>query len=292
MNNLTMPLGETRKRVELWFEEYSGKSISLGREDVRARLHEYAAAGRDISVLPTPWRIEDEFAFSLELKRAHTKRVVTLAEDIASSLRLSGDDATIAFVVGYLHDVGRFPQLRKHGSFNDTLTENHSMMCIDALHEEGVDKWFAPPDFEIIKASILNHNVRKLPAIDDERVLTHAKIIRDADKLDILYFITQNRGKDFFFMEQAQEPHDFSEELIAKVLAHESLSYSLLKSRCDRVLFDIGLIYDVNFAWSFDIIKQNSYTEKLLSFYIGQHPAISDIIKSTNTYIDERCTKT
>jgi len=242
-----------------------------------------------VGSLPAAWRDEGEFSSLLELKRAHTLRVVAYAGDIASSLNLPDEDICLSRIIGFLHDIGRFPQLRKHGTFSDSGGENHGKLGVMTMCDEGIDKWFPSSDFEIISTSIIYHNVHVLPDIKDARALTHAKIIRDADKLDILDFITENIGENFYNIEQNAIPGDFDDHLIQDILDHKNLSIKAIKTRADRILFDLSLIFDVYFPLSYEIIKRNSYAEKIVSPYIGQHPAISDIISSTIRYIDERC---
>ena len=55
----------------------------------------------------------------VRLKIAHTERVAALCERIARSEGWSEPEICLGWLCGLLHDVGRFEQLRRYGTFND-----------------------------------------------------------------------------------------------------------------------------------------------------------------------------
>lgn len=57
----------------------------------------------------------------IQLKILHTYRVASLCERIAESLSLSKEECTLAWLCGMLHDVGRFEQIRRYGTFSDEI---------------------------------------------------------------------------------------------------------------------------------------------------------------------------
>ena len=62
----------------------------------------------------------------IKLKIDHTYRVAGLCRRIASSLGLNDAEAGLAWVIGMLHDIGRFEQLRKYGTFSDAESIDHA----------------------------------------------------------------------------------------------------------------------------------------------------------------------
>lgn len=54
----------------------------------------------------------------ITLKIEHSKRVAGLCERIAESNGLKQDDLDLAWTIGLLHDMGRFEQLRRWGTFS------------------------------------------------------------------------------------------------------------------------------------------------------------------------------
>ena len=73
----------------------------------------------------------------VRLKIEHTYRVAELCERIARSLALPPQDVDLAWLCGLLHDVGRFEQLRRFGTFNDAQSIDHAAAGADVLFEQG-----------------------------------------------------------------------------------------------------------------------------------------------------------
>ena len=127
---------------------------------------------------------EDE---KIMVKIEHIQRVAKNANDIAENLKLTREDIDLAWLIGLLHDIGRFEQVRLYHTFNDGKSVNHAEIGTKILFKNGLIREFIEDKQydEIIKIAILNHN---RPAIETgltERQLLHSKIIRDADKVDI-----------------------------------------------------------------------------------------------------------
>ena len=81
--------------------------LIVDRERVKDRFASYCAH----------YDIEDT---KVRLKVEHTYRVAELAEKIARSLDLDEGDVDIAWLLGMLHDIGRFEQLRRFNTFIDS----------------------------------------------------------------------------------------------------------------------------------------------------------------------------
>ena len=127
----------------------------------------------------------DEDVLGFELKIVHTYHVVDNARLIAEKLKLSEEDIKLAELIALLHDVGRFEEITYLKQF-DNATFNHAEHGVKMLFEQGLIREFIKENTydEIIKVAIANHNRLAIEDGLDERTLLHAKIIRDADKLD------------------------------------------------------------------------------------------------------------
>ena len=73
----------------------------------------------------------------VKLKIDHTYRVAALCERIAASLDLPPAERDLAWLCGLLHDIGRFEQLRRYGTFNDAQSIDHAAMSARVLFDEG-----------------------------------------------------------------------------------------------------------------------------------------------------------
>lgn len=143
----------------------------------------------------------------IKLKVDHTYRVAALSERIAISLGLDKADTDLAWLIGMLHDIGRFEQLKNYGTFSDADSIDHAHYGVELLFDEGliwkfVDKTKPKADIEddkledklkkefseldILKTAIFNHSAYRIEEGLPEKVQMFCNIIRDADKIDIL----------------------------------------------------------------------------------------------------------
>lgn len=130
----------------------------------------------------------DEYEYKtdlgFELKIVHTYHVAENAKKIAEKLNLSKEDIELAELIGILHDIGRFEELKITKELN-SVKFDHARHGSKMLFEKGmIRKFIEDNQYDgIIKKAIENHNKLKIEENLDERTLLHSKIIRDADKL-------------------------------------------------------------------------------------------------------------
>ena len=140
-------------------------------------------------------KIFDEYVSNYDMsnekistKYYHTYRVCEQSLNICKSLNLSDEDTLLAYLIALLHDIGRFEQHRRFGTYNDLKSMDHASFGCTLLFEDVLIRSFITDDRydEIIKNAIMNHNKYSIDKGLNERELLHAKIIRDADKIDIV----------------------------------------------------------------------------------------------------------
>ena len=160
----------------------------------------------------------DEYVFNYDMKDPdinykyyHSYRVMDAMELIAINLNLSNEDIELAKTIGLLHDIGRFEQDRLYNSFKDSEMD-HGDYGVKVLQETNfLDKLnINKLDYEVIYKSIKNHNKFKIEDGLTERELLFAKLIRDADKLDILYALGNKNIKGIL----KQDEENISKKLI------------------------------------------------------------------------------
>lgn len=149
----------------------------------------------------------------IRLKIAHTHRVAALCERIAESLGLSREEVDLAWTCGLLHDIGRFEQVRRFGTYNDSVSVDHARLgakilfgentLADGVRYDGDMRHAAEqvaPDARLLRAFVPDaredalvhtvvetHGDFRLPARLDRRTRRFCDIVRDADKIDILH---------------------------------------------------------------------------------------------------------
>jgi len=122
---------------------------------------------------------------NMRLKEAHTLRVCKEAASIARALAISPEDLRLTEALVLLHDVGRFVQYARYRTFADRLSENHALLGLKILRQEKVLCRLSARSHQILRRAIRYHNQAEIPPVRDRRVLFFARLLRDADKLDI-----------------------------------------------------------------------------------------------------------
>ena len=114
---------------------------------------------------------------------------------------------------------------------------------------------------KIIKLAILNHNKGKIDDNLNEEEMLYAKIIRDADKLDIYYTICEYDFESIFWY-QDFSCGPISEEIMNQFANDHFINYSCIKNNADQIPIFYAYIFDLYFDFSLEFLKEKHYLEK------------------------------
>ena len=103
----------------------------------------------------------------IRLKIVHTYGVVECSRQITQRMGLPEEDRQLAQLIGLLHDMGRFEQLKRYNSFEPN-TMDHASFGVHILFEEGMIRQFVQDNTwdSIIRTAIAKHSDYKLEGID------------------------------------------------------------------------------------------------------------------------------
>lgn len=197
-------------------------------------------------------------------KQEHSLRVMEISKQIAEGLKLSQEEIDLATLIGLLHDIARFEQYTKYNTFKDLKSIDHGDFGAEILENE-IRKYIDTNDFdEIIVKAVKNHNKFKIEEGLTSKQELFAKIIRDADKIDIFY-----ESVVMFWKEKEQEVENskISEEVVNTIKKQSQTMRKAEESAVDNIMRVIAFIFDVNFNSSFQIIKKEDYINKILDRY-------------------------
>ena len=230
----------------------------------------------------------------IRLKIEHTYRVAALAEQIAASLSLSKDDVDPAWLLGLLHDLGRFPQIRKYGTFNDALSENHAAMSGNLLFQEGRIRDYIDDDSEdsLIEKAVRLHSAYALPKGLSERERMFAKILRDADKVDILKVNCDFPLNEIYDVPLEQfRTAGVSEAVIQDVRQERTVDHRHCETCMDSLLAHICLVYGLVFQESIREVRKQGYLKKMLGFESDNpeaQKALAETDRCVHAYMEKR----
>lgn len=233
----------------------------------------------------------------IKLKVDHTYRVAALSERIARSLGLGDDDTNLAWLIGMLHDIGRFEQLKNYGTFSDAESIDHAHYGVELLFEDGIIEKFVGEnaakdlkgtkdlketavkseseeketkeisELDILRTAIWNHSAYRVEEGLTDRVKMFCNIIRDADKIDILkvnYDVTLEVIYDVTTEELKNS--GVTDKVMKAFMEHHAVLRSLKKTPIDNLVGHAALVFELVYNESFKIVKEQGYIEKMLSY--------------------------
>ncbi len=215
--------------------------------------------------------VDDE---RLELKRLHCRLVMDEARDQARELALPRRMVELSAIAGLVHDTGRFPQYRRYRTFRDADSANHASLGNIALARHGGLEGLGDRDRFLVRVAIAAHNRRAIPrrlaAGDDPEALTLARIVRDADKLDIVRVMLEHfrdpRGKDpVVFLGLPDVPDRINPALIADIEAGRIGDYYAMGSVNDFALLLLSWIHDMAFSRTRRLFFDRGYARGLFA---------------------------
>ena len=103
----------------------------------------------------------------IRLKIVHTYCVVNAAEEIAIRMHLGEEEIQLAKIIGLLHDIGRFEQIKRFHSF-EPGTMDHAVYGAELLFgpEQMIRRFVTESSFDqLICVAIAKHSDFKLEAL-------------------------------------------------------------------------------------------------------------------------------
>lgn len=205
----------------------------------------------------------------VRLKIEHTFRVCGLCETIARSLSMEEQDADLAWLIGLLHDAGRFEQLERYGTFIDSQSIDHAAFGADILFKEGRIRDYLEDSGEdaLIEAAVRFHSAYRLPEGLTDRMKLFCNLIRDADKIDILRVNVEFPLEEIYNVSTKElRSGQVTAEVMESFEEERAVLRSLKKTAVDHVVGHISLVYELVFPESRRIILRQGYLEKMMNF--------------------------
>lgn len=250
----------------------------------------------------------------IKLKIDHTYRVAGLCQRIAESLGLSEPDVDIAWLLGMLHDIGRFEQIRRFGTFNDVQSVDHAEFGADLLFKEGLIRKFAEGYYEecelaepenqedeqiiknnehhnkdtgLLEMAIRQHNKYRVKEDLTERQRMFCDILRDADKVDI-FKVNADIPMEIIYDVTTEELKNgiITKEVLESFYKKETVLKSVRRSAVDHIVGYISLLFELVYKESYRQAKEQGYVYKLLDFK-SDVPEVNAEFDNMRKYVDE-----
>lgn len=225
------------------------------------------------------------------LKVRHTNNVEREIVQLADSLSMSREERYLAQICAILHDIGRFEQYARYHTFSDLRSENHALIGLRVIEKFGILRGFSSEDEELISSVVLNHNRASLPRSNNFRISNFLKLVRDADKLDILRMMTDcYEGAHVSEVVCVGLPDNpaVSGKIIKSIVKGEIGRLEHMRTQNDFKLLQISWVFDLNFARSFSVVHSENYIDRIGSV-LPETESVTAALNSAHRFLKEKC---
>jgi hypothetical protein len=229
---------------------------------------------------------DPEAAPIYRMKAAHTGRVRRGIRRLAAAEGLSGRALVLAEMAGLLHDAGRFEQYRRYRTFRDAQSVHHGRLAVSLIRTHGLLNDLQGIERHRVLSAVAHHNEMRLRPLADPDALFLLKLLRDADKLDILKMAAArtNGRRRTGPLTDLNVPADgpCSPAVAAAVKAGGVVALANVRSRCDALLFFLSWVFDFNFPAAFRQVLGDGSFDRLADAVPHGAPACEAVRNARN----------
>ena len=219
----------------------------------------------------------------------HSLKMMDLCKDIARSLGIfTEDEIIICGFIGLFHDIGSFSNKNKYVFFlNQAIDTTKKSVDIifdsnklirDITNETTYD--------DLIKVSIYCHNKIGVPKGIPDKIGHFCKVLKDAHTLDDFRMAINYPYLD---MNIDKFPNNLVYETFKQ---YSVISNQVTDNDADNILEVLSLVFGVNYLYTYQILKNEDYIDKLISSIKTKNNDIKNFFTQIGTilnlYIDQK----
>ncbi len=226
------------------------------------------------------------------LKAAHSQRVRSLMKELGMAAGLDPHMLMLAEIAGLFHDIGRFEQLRRFGTFVDRISVNHALLSAETVLEEGFISDLSEADCRVVVAAIRRHNMKQVPPARDFREAMLVLMLRDADKLDIWqvfhnHYRSGHKGADDDTLELGMpDTPGITRAVASAIMGCNVVDLSDVHNRNDLALARLAWIFDINFMRSLEIVRERGFIPALAA-HLPEFEQKAEIFAHARRWLDD-----
>ncbi len=219
----------------------------------------------------------------------HSIKMMELCKDIATNIGIFNDEEIIVCgLIGLFHDIGHISNKFKNCIIMDEAMDK-SKITIDILFDKDalIRKITDDTKYDdAIKIAIYCQNKNGLPSGFNQKILSFCKVLKDAHVMETFRMITNYPYMDMYI---DNFPNDLAYNDFKQF---KVINSKVSDNDADKILEVMSLIFGMNYAYSYTLLKEESSVNKLVGALKIGNKNISrfffQIASALNVYIDRK----
>lgn len=223
---------------------------------------------------------------NIRLKIDHTHRVCQLSTELATYLTLEPGSRELCFLCALLHDVGRFEQYSRYGTFSDARSEDHASLSVRLIEEMDILSMLSPYEKKSVIEAIAVHNKALIPAGLSPVALLLARILRDADKLDIYHILAayySGPEHNSALQLENEDTPGISPEVYEAIMGSRIVLSEHVRNLNDFKFLQLAWVFDLNYPFTAGRLIDQGYVASIIRTLSDEDldPRLFEIIEET-----------
>jgi 5'-deoxynucleotidase YfbR-like HD superfamily hydrolase len=226
----------------------------------------------------------------IEEIRGHSLRVVSTSMVMADVLLQTEEEKRIAIINAMFHDFGKASLLSKNME-PLVIQREHATISSKIIQQLDFFQSLSAEEQLIIIRSVENHNQIKLPKLDNDQQMMFAKLLRDADKLDVFdasfrYFKERYTIQPLISRE-LNNNIEVSDKILKSIWAGKPAAYEDMKSMNDYKLVLISMVFDLNYKYTFRVMSEKQYIQKIYET-LPKRDSIIEVYRHIKLFVENK----
>jgi len=210
--------------------------------------------------------------------KTHSLQVVNNSLLLANAIMPAEEDKRLAVMIAKNLDASVI--LRDHATVSSKIIQQMDFFASLSTEIQAV-----------ILKSVEGHSKFKLPKLDTEQQTLFARLLRDADKLDIYdsawRFFKEKNGLAPLMTADLNNSTEISEKILKSIQSGKTAMIEDLKSMNDYKLLLISMVFDINFKYTFRIMSEKQYVQKIYEI-LPKRDQIIDAYRGIKLFVENK----
>jgi len=268
--------------------------MSMDMDTATRVFHDFAESYRPDAAAQGEMRPVTPYDVKLE----HSLQVLGNARLVLEELDMGASFERLGLLAALFHDVGRFPQYHRYGTFHDPSSVDHGLLgartLASAPQGPGLLDALPPDERSLVRAAVAMHNRRELPRGISEELRLLTELVRDADKLDIMRVMLDHFAREdldpVITLNVASDPERFTPCVYQDVFDGLQGDYRKMRYSNDFKLLIIGWAHSLRFNASRRLLQQRRLLERLFAL-LPDIEAMRELQERVFLYLEEDLAK-